>query len=70
MFRIGCGMVPRGEVGMVVAQLGLSMAVIEAPVYSVVVFMAVATTIVAPALLNLAYAGEQPGKAEEQFQIG
>ena len=70
MFRIGCGMVPRGEVGMVVAQLGLSMAVIEKPVYSVVVFMAVATTIVAPALLNLAYSGEQAQETEEQFQIG
>ena len=45
MMRIGCGMVPRGEVGMVVAQLGLSMAVIEKPVYAVVVFMAVATTL-------------------------
>jgi Kef-type K+ transport system membrane component KefB len=70
MIRIGCGMVPRGEVGMVVAQLGLSMAVIEKPVYAVVVFMAVATTIVAPALLNIAYAGEQGKDIEEQFQIG
>jgi Kef-type K+ transport system membrane component KefB len=70
MIRIGCGMVPRGEVGMVVAQLGLSMAVIEKPVYAVVVFMAVATTIVAPALLNLAYAGERGKNIEEQFQIG
>ena len=70
MIRIGCGMVPRGEVGMVVAQLGLNMAVIEKPVYSVVVFKAVATTIVAPALLNLAYAGEQAKDIEEQFQIG
>ena len=70
MIRIGCGMVPRGEVGMVVAQLGLGMAVIEKPVYAVVVFMAVATTIVAPALLNLAYAGEQGKDVEEQFQIG
>jgi Kef-type K+ transport system membrane component KefB len=70
MIRIGCGMVPRGEVGMVVAQLGLSMAVIEKPVYAVVVFMAVATTIAAPALLNIAYAGEQGKDIEEQFQIG
>jgi Kef-type K+ transport system membrane component KefB len=70
MVRIGCGMVPRGEVGMVVAQLGLSMAVIEKPVYAVVVFMAVATTIVAPAMLKFAYAGAQAGEAEEHFQIG
>jgi Kef-type K+ transport system membrane component KefB len=70
MIRIGSGMVPRGEVGMVVAQLGLSMAVIEKPIYAVVVFMAIATTIVAPALLNLAYAGEEAKEVEEQFQIG
>lgn len=70
MLRIGCGMVPRGEVGMVVAQLGLSMAVIEKPVYSVVVFMAVATTVIAPALLNVAYAGEKGTRTEERFQLG
>jgi Kef-type K+ transport system membrane component KefB len=68
--RVGAGMVPRGEVGMVVAQLGLSMAVIEKPVYSVVVFMAVATTVIAPAMLNYVYkdvAGQRP---TEEFQIG
>ena len=70
MMRIGLGMVPRGEVGMVVAQLGLSMAVIEKPVYAVVVFMAVATTVVAPPLLNFAYKGVPARAAEEQFSIG
>jgi Kef-type K+ transport system membrane component KefB len=70
MLRIGFGMVPRGEVGMVVAQLGLSMAVIEKPVYSVVVFMAVATTVVAPPLLNYAYRGVPAGRSEEQFSLG
>jgi Kef-type K+ transport system membrane component KefB len=70
MLRIGFGMVPRGEVGMVVAQLGLSMAVIEKPIYSVVVFMAVATTVIAPSLLNFAYKGVPSRKVEEQFQIG
>lgn len=56
-FRIGVGMVPRGEVGMVVAQVGLGMGVISAPVYAVTVFMAVATTMVAPPLLAWAYRG-------------
>ena len=55
--RIGVGMVPRGEVGMVVAQIGLGMGVISQPVYGVVVFMAVATTLVAPPLLAPAYRG-------------
>ncbi|MDP2998651.1 MAG: cation:proton antiporter [Bryobacterales bacterium] len=53
--RVGVGMVPRGEVGMVVAQIGLGLGVIGQQVYGVVVFMAVLTTILAPPLLNLAY---------------
>ncbi len=70
MVQIGCGMVPRGEVGMVVAQLGLSLGVIEKPVYSVVVFMAVATTLVAPPLLAFSFDGETCTEPAEQFSIG
>lgn len=55
--RIGVGMIPRGEVGMVVAQIGLGMGVISQPVYGVVVFMAVATTLVAPPLIKIAFRG-------------
>lgn len=70
--RIGIGMVPRGEVGMVVAQIGLSMGVIAPHVYGVVVFMAVATTLIAPPLLNLAYRElmERPSPEEEVFRLG
>ena len=38
--RVGVGMIPRGEVGMVVAQLGLSLGVISGRIYDAVVFMA------------------------------
>jgi len=55
VLKVGMGMIPRGEVGMVVAQMGLSMAVISAEVYGVVVFMAVATTMVTPLLLKAAF---------------
>ncbi len=69
--RIGVGMVPRGEVGLVVAQIGLTLGVISAAVYGVVVFMAVATTIVAPPLLAAAFRGEKPtGEEEEVFRLG
>lgn len=71
MIRVGFGMVPRGEVGMVVAQLGLAMGVIASDVYGVVVFMAVATTLVAPLLLNIAFKGVGPLEpAVEDFRIG
>ncbi len=62
ILRIGIGMVPRGEVGMVVAQIGLAMGAVSGPTYGVVVAMAVATTLVAPPLLALAYRGaDRPG---------
>ena len=48
---VGWGMVPRGEVGIVVAGLGLSAGAIDGAVYSVVVGMAILTTLVAPPLL-------------------
>lgn len=55
--RVGVGMVPRGEVGMVVAQIGLGLGVVGKEVYGVAVFMAVMTTIAAPPLLKWAYRG-------------
>jgi Kef-type K+ transport system membrane component KefB len=55
VLKVGLGMVPRGEVGMVVAQIGLGMSVISSEVYGVVVFMAVATTLVTPLLLKVAF---------------
>jgi len=58
MFRVGAGMVPRGEVGMVVAQLGMSLGVVPDTVYAIVVSMSLLTTMVAPPLLNIAFRGE------------
>ena len=56
--QVGMGMVPRGEVGVVVAQIGLALAVIGPELYGVVLFMAVATTLVAPPFIKLLYASE------------
>lgn len=55
--QVGCGMVPRGEVGMVVAQLGLSLGIVSKTVYGVTVFMAIVTTLVAPLLSGWAFRG-------------
>jgi Kef-type K+ transport system membrane component KefB len=53
--RIGVGMIPRGEVGMIVAQIGLGFGILTRSSYGVVVFMSVATTILAPPLIKLTY---------------
>jgi Kef-type K+ transport system membrane component KefB len=70
--RVGVGMIPRGEVGMVVAQIGLGFGIIRQNIYSVVVFMSVATTIVAPPLINMAFRDlVKPDQPEaEDFRIG
>ena len=62
--QVGMGMVPRGEVGIIVAQIGLSLAVIGPELYGVVLFMAVATTLIAPPFLKILYASEPAAEAE------
>jgi Kef-type K+ transport system membrane component KefB len=67
--RIGVGMIPRGEVGMVVAQLGLTLGVVSLKTYNVVVLIAVATTVIAPPLLSIVFRG-MGSKPQDRFQIG
>jgi len=53
--RVAVGMIPRGEVGIVVAQIGLTLGVMSQKTYGIIVFMSVATTLVAPPLLKLVF---------------
>ena len=62
--QIGMGMVPRGEVGIVVAQIGLSLAVISDLLYGVVLFMAIATTLIAPPFLKMLFASEMAARRQ------
>jgi Kef-type K+ transport system membrane component KefB len=62
--QVGMGMVPRGEVGIVVAQIGLGLAVINDALFGVVLFMAVATTLIAPPFLKVLFASEAAGSEE------
>lgn len=59
MAQVGVGMVPRGEVGIVVAQIGLSLAVITERFFASVLFMAVATTLIAPPLIKHFYSEDK-----------
>ncbi|MGH2729673.1 MAG: cation:proton antiporter [Actinomycetota bacterium] len=54
---VGTGMVPRGEVGILVASIGLERGIVEGDLYAVVVVMAVATTLVAPPVLSALFEG-------------
>jgi Kef-type K+ transport system membrane component KefB len=69
---IGWGMVPRGEVGLVVAGLGLSTGAIGHTVYSVVVGMAIITTLIVPPFLPalVRRAEPDPGRAQSPDAAG
>ncbi|PWU12143.1 MAG: cation:proton antiporter [Terriglobia bacterium] len=71
-FRVGVGMIPHGEVGMVVAQLGLSLGVMPQSVYGIIVFMSMVTTLAAPPLLKLVFRGigSPRGVDEEIVRVG
>jgi Kef-type K+ transport system membrane component KefB len=49
---VGLGMIPRGEVGMIVALIGLNMGVISSRVYAIIIFMVVVTTLITPFVLS------------------
>ena len=51
--QIGMGMVPRGEVGLIVAAVGLGLHTISEAIYSVVLLMSIVTTLFAPPILRL-----------------
>lgn len=49
---IGFGMAPRGEVGIIVAAIGLASGAMSQDLYAVVVLMSVITTIIAPPIIS------------------
>jgi Kef-type K+ transport system membrane component KefB len=53
--RVGAGMAPRGEVGMVVAQLGRKMGAMPGNIFAMIVFLSLATTLAAPPLIRVAF---------------
>lgn len=53
--EVGVGMIPRGEVGIVVAGIALSAGAITGKVYTGVIAMVILTTVIAPFLIKWAY---------------
>jgi Kef-type K+ transport system membrane component KefB len=53
--RLGVGMASRGEVGLIVASVGMGAGLIEEVIFGSVVLMVLATTLVTPILLRMLY---------------
>jgi Kef-type K+ transport system membrane component KefB len=53
--RVGIGMMPRGEVALIVALVGLQMKMVSAGAYAIVIFMTAVTTLLAPPLIRVLF---------------
>jgi Kef-type K+ transport system membrane component KefB len=49
---VGAGMVPRGEVGIVIGMIGFNMGTIGSETYSIIILVSIATTLYAPFLIR------------------
>ena len=59
--RVGIGMVPRGEVALIVAGVGLSKGLISQEVFGVAILMTLLTTVIPPPLLVAAFKSPKTG---------
>jgi Kef-type K+ transport system membrane component KefB len=55
---VGVGMVPRGEVGLITANIGWAAGIVSPDIYSLVIVLVLATTLVTPPLLGFCFERE------------
>jgi len=58
--KVGIGMISRGEVGLIVAGVGVSSGVLTNDIYTTVIIMVALTTIITPLWLKVAYRKDPP----------
>ena len=56
--QVGIGMISRGEVGLIVAGIGVASGILTSSVYSTIVIMVAVTTIITPLWLKSSYKKE------------
>ncbi len=59
--RIGVGMVPRGEVALIIAGIGVASGILSAQGFGMAIMMTLLTTVIAPFALNLTLKSPLPG---------
>ena len=69
VFRIGVGMMPRGEVALIVALMGLQSQIVTPAAYAIVVFMTAVTTMLAPPLLRYLFRDQIQEPHEEASAV-
>ncbi|MBS1850397.1 MAG: cation:proton antiporter [Acidobacteria bacterium] len=62
--RVGVGMMPRGEVALIVALVGLNAQIVTQSTYAIVILMTAVTTVLAPPLLRILYRDQMAAPAQ------
>lgn len=62
--RVGIGMISRGEVGLIVAGVGVTAGALDQTVYSTIIIMVAITTIITPVWLKIEYRRENTSAAK------
>ena len=55
---VGVAMVPRAEIGLIVAAVGLAAGLLDARAYAMIMFAIVATVLISPLLVSAAFRSE------------
>ncbi len=63
--KVGIGMISRGEVGLIVAGVGVSSGALVSDIYTAIIIMVAVTTIITPIWLKIAYRKEPPEPASQ-----
>jgi Kef-type K+ transport system membrane component KefB len=64
---VGVGMVPRGEVGLIFASIGLTAGILSGEVYSAILIMVMLSTFIVPPILKVLFAA-QPQTASASIE--
>jgi Kef-type K+ transport system membrane component KefB len=66
VIQVGVGMMPRGEVALIVALVGLQSGIVTQSTYAIVVFMTAVTTLLAPPILRIVFRQEIHEQQEQE----
>lgn len=67
--KVGIGMISRGEVGLIVAGVGVSSGALSNDIYTTVIIMVAITTVITPVWLKLAYRKDPPEPADSERAV-
>ena len=66
--KVGIGMISRGEVGLIVAGVGVSSGALSTDIYTTVIIMIAVTTIITPVWLKMVYRKDRRSTDSNQMQ--